>query len=287
MERRVVMVWLAFVMAGCAAGMLAWRAQAWVGPALRRYREVYTQDAGVKLSELFLFIDPAQLWLAALACGCMAGLLAWAATQSLPAAVIAGLLATRAPGLLMKTLRRRRLERFERQLPAALMSLAGGLSAGASLAVALKHIVEQSEAPLSQEFGLMLREQRLGVPFAAALDNLHARVPSEATVLVVAALRVAAQTGGNLAEALERIAETLRARQMLQGKIRALTAQGRLQAWIVGSLPVLLGLALDSLEPQAMAVLWSTPLGWAVLAVVAVLETAGVLLIRRIVDIDI
>jgi tight adherence protein B len=207
--------------------------------------------------------------------------------QSLPAAAIAGLIATRAPGLLMQTLRRRRLARFERQLPAALMSLAGGLSAGASLAVALKHIVEQSEAPLSQEFGLMLREQRLGVPFAAALDNLHGRVPSEATVLVVAALRVAAQTGGNLAEALERIADTLRSRQMLQGKIRALTAQGRLQAWIVGSLPVFLGLALDRLEPQAMAVLWHTPLGWSVLAVGAVLETAGIFLIRRIVNIDV
>lgn len=281
------MIWLAIVLAGCASAALAWRAQAWMGPALKRYREVYTQEAGVKLSELFLFIDPAQLWLAALACGCIAGLAAWAATQNLPAAVIAGLLATRAPGLLVATLRRRRLRRFDLQLPAALMSLAGGLSAGASLAVALKHIVEQSEAPLAQEFGLMLREQRLGVPFPAALDNLHRRVPSEATVLVVAALRVAAQTGGNLAEALERIAETLRARLMLQGKIQALTAQGRLQAWIVGALPVFLALALDRLEPQAMAVLWHTPVGWAVLAVVAALELAGVLLIRRIVRIDI
>jgi tight adherence protein B len=191
------------------------------------------------------------------------------------------------PGRLVETLRRRRLLRFERQLPAALMSLAGGLSAGASLAVALKHIVEQSEAPLSQEFGLMLREQRLGVTFSAALEHLHERVPSEATVLVTAALRVAAQTGGNLAEALERIADTLRSRLLLQGKIRALTAQGRMQAWIVGALPVLLALVLNRLEPEAMAVLWSTPMGWTVLAVVLLLETTGVLMIRRIVNIDI
>jgi len=281
------MIWLACVMASAAAGLLVWRAQAWMGPALRRYRQVYTHEAGVKLGEIFLFIDPAQLWLAALVCSLILGLLAWAATQSLLAAALVAALAVRVPTRLVAGLRRQRLNRFEKQLPPALMSLAGGLSAGASLAVALKHIVEQSEAPLSQEFGLMLREQRLGVPFSAALANLQDRVPSDATVLVVAALRVAAQTGGNLAEALERIAETLRARLQLQGKIRALTAQGRMQAWIVGALPVLLALVLNRLDPLAMAPLWHTPLGWCVVGVVTGLELAGVLLIRRIVNIDI
>lgn len=281
------MIWLAFAMTGLAVGVLVWRAQAWVGPALQRYRQVYTHEAGLKLGEIFLFIDPAQLWFAAVVCGLLLGLLAWGATQSLLAAGVAAVLAVRVPTRLVEGIRRSRQMRFEKQLPAALMSLAGGLSAGASLAVALKHIVEQSEAPLSQEFGLMLREQRLGVPFADALTNLQKRVPSESTVLVVAALRVASQTGGNLAEALERIAETLRARLQLQGKIRALTAQGRMQAWIVGALPILLAVALDQLEPDTMALLWHTPVGWAVVAVVVVLEVAGVLLIRRIVDIDI
>jgi tight adherence protein B len=280
-------IWLAFALTGVSVAVLAWSAQSWIGPALQRYRQIYTQETGVKLSELFLFIDPAQLWLAALVCAALGGLLAWMLSGSWLVGVLAGLAATRAPGRLVENLRRRRLLRFERQLPAALMSLAGGLSAGASLAVALKHIVEQSEAPLSQEFGLMLREQRLGVTFSAALEHLHERVPSEATVLVTAALRVAAQTGGNLAEALERIADTLRSRLLLQGKIRALTAQGRMQAWIVGALPVLLALVLNRLEPEAMAVLWSTPMGWTVLAVVLLLETTGVLMIRRIVNIDI
>lgn len=280
-------MWLAFLLTGLSVAALVWGVQAWVGPALRRYRQVYTQETGIKLSELFLFIDPAQLWLASLVCAALGSVLVWAIAGSWLAGLLAGGLATRLPGILVESLRRRRLLRFERQLPAALMSLAGGLSAGASLAVALRHIVEQSEAPLSQEFGLMQREQRLGVPFAIALDHLHERVPSEATVLVTAALRVAAQTGGNLAEALERIADTLRDRLLLQGKIRALTAQGRMQAWIVGALPVLLALVLNRLEPEAMAVLWSTPMGWTVLAIVLLLETTGVMMIRRIVNIDI
>ncbi|KAG0762459.1 hypothetical protein G6F22_018634 [Rhizopus arrhizus] len=89
--------------------------------------------------------------------------------------------------------------------------LASALRAGVALATGLRHVVEQSSAPLAQEFGLMLREQRMGVPWDAALENLHARMPADSTSLVVAAMRIAAQTGGNLAEALESIAQTLRA----------------------------------------------------------------------------
>ena len=99
-------------------------------------------------------------------------------------------------------------------------------------------------------------------------------------------MRIAAQTGGNLAEALESIAQTLRAQLQLQAKLRALTSQGRLQAWIVGALPLLLLAVLDRLEPEIMRLLWHTPMGWGVLAIIAVLETAGVVLIRRIIRID-
>ena len=80
---------------------------------------------------------------------------------------------------------------------------------------------------------------------------------------------------------------TLRARLHLQGRIQALTAQGRMQAWVVACLPPLLALVLDRLEPEAMAALWHTPLGWSVLAAIVVLESLGIYLIRRIVAIDV
>ncbi|MBO9352399.1 pilus assembly protein [Bordetella petrii] len=281
------MIWLALAMSMACTALLAWRAQAWFGPALQRYRQVYTHDAGVRLGEVFLFIDPGQLWLAALLLAGMAGMATWAASGSVVLGGLAAALAARLPRQMVGRLRHRRLARFEQQLPGALLALAAALRAGVGVSTAMRHIVDHSEAPLAQEFGLMLREQRLGVSFDAALEHLSQRVPSEASALVVAALRVASHTGGNLAETLDGIARTLRERLQLQGKVRALTAQGRLQAWIVGALPLLLMAVLDRMEPQAMAVLWHTPLGWAVLAVMAGLETAGVLLIRRIVDIDI
>ncbi len=281
------MIWLSAGAAMVCVLLLAWRAQHWFAPALRRYREVYTQEAGLRLSEVFLFIDPAQLWAGAVACAAMAAALAFAATGSGFVATVAAALASRLPRTLVNALRRRRARRFEQQLPMALLMLASALRAGVALTTGLRHVVEQSSAPLAQELGLMLREQRMGVPWDSALENLRGRMPADSTALVVAAMRIAAQTGGNLAEALESIAQTLRARLQLQAKLQALTSQGRMQAWIVGALPLLLLAVLDRLEPEIMGLLWHTPVGWGVFAIVAVLETAGMLLIRRIVRIDI
>ena len=133
----------------------------------------------------------------------------------------------------------------------------------------------------------MLRQQRLGVSFEDALLNLQERLPTEATVLLVSSLRIASDTGGNLADALERIASTVRSRLHMEGRIRALTAQGRLQALVVGLLPALLLLVLHKLEPEAMAELWRTPMGWATLAILVMMETCGLWLIRRIVRVDV
>ncbi len=133
----------------------------------------------------------------------------------------------------------------------------------------------------------MLREQRMGVSFEHALSNLYRRVPTESLSLIVSALNIAAQSGGNLAETLERISATLRMRLHLLGRVRALTSQGRMQAWVMASLPPGLAFVLHWLDPDAMAALWYTPAGWLVLLVIVVLEATGIFVIRRIVQIDV
>ena len=133
----------------------------------------------------------------------------------------------------------------------------------------------------------MLREQRIGVTLEQSLNNLAHRVPTQTTILVVSAMRIAAETGGGLAETLERTAGTIRSRLQMEGKIKALTAQGKLQAWVVGLLPVGLGLILSKMEPAAMDLLWTTRMGWATLAAVVVLEALGVFVIRKIIAIDV
>jgi tight adherence protein B len=270
----------------CAISLF-WLVQAWFGRAVMRYRSVYTEQAGIRLTEVFLFIDPGQLWLMNVCLSIFSAAMVQMLSGSFVAALIAAALVSRLPQRAMRMLQSRRLTAFDGQLPDTLLALGSALRAGSSVSGALKHIVEHSDAPLSQELGLMLREQRLGIGFDAALTHLRERMPSEAAGLVVAALRIAAQTGGNLSDALDRIAETLRARLQLEARVRTLTAQGRMQAWIVGALPPFLVAVLYQLDPLAMSALWQTHLGWAVLAGVVVLETAGMLMIRRIVTIEI
>ena len=133
----------------------------------------------------------------------------------------------------------------------------------------------------------MLREQRLGVTLDEALGSLERRMGGDDLRLVVAAIRIAGDSGGNLAETLERLADTIRRKLGVEGKIRALTAQGRLQGWVMTSLPLAVCAALFVIDPVAMRPLFDTWQGWIVCAVVVLLEIAGLFFIRRIMDIDI
>ncbi|MES2832733.1 MAG: type II secretion system F family protein [Pseudomonadota bacterium] len=254
---------------------------------LSRYRENFTERAKFQVQEFFLFIDPSRLFIVNLAIMILGGLLAWLLSGSILLALGVGSAFALLPRLLYATMRKRRFQKFEQQLPDALMMLCGGLRAGAGFSSALQQLVAEAQAPLAQEFSLVLREQRLGVTLEQSLSNLARRVPTQTTALVVCAMRIATETGGGLAETLERTAQTIRSRMQMEGKIGALTAQGKLQAWVVGLLPLVLMLVLNHMEPEAMALLWHSRLGWATLAIVGFLECLGVYVIRKIIAIDV
>lgn len=273
---------LVFVLA--AAG--AWLALNVLARRWHAYETRLKEDARVQLDEFFLFLDPAQLWGGLTVASLAAGMLLAGISGQWWLGLAAAALVLLAPRLVLRRLKARRVRRFDEQLPELVQALAGALRAGSGLQPALRHIVSRSPPPLSQEFGLLLREQRMGVGFQEALVQLRARMPTEACGLVVSALGVAAQSGGGLSDTLEGIAQTLRARHHWQGRVRALTAQGRLQSWIMAGLPLAMIVALHRLEPEAMALLWTTVPGWIVLAVILVLEAVGVMLIQRIMAID-
>jgi tight adherence protein B len=270
-----------------SVALLAWFVVDAGTVTLSNYRKRFTERARFQVQEFFLFIDPRKLFAANVALILLGGVLAWGLTGSVILAVPAMLGLTLLPRLVYRWMRKRRLSAFEEQLPDALMTLSGGLRAGVGLSMALQQLVSESQPPLAQEFALVLREQRLGVALEQSLSNLGRRIPTQTTVLLVCAMRIAAETGGGLAETLERTAQTIRSRLQMEGKISALTAQGKLQAWVVGLLPLGLMAVLTKMEPQAMAHLWHTPMGWATLAVIAFLEVMGVYLILKIVAIDV
>lgn len=270
-----------------AVMMLVWSVASIATSGLARYRQLFTERANVGLRELFLFVDPGRLFVLNLALLVLLTTLAWALTRNAIPAIVTAIVVAFGPRFLLRWLRRRRVEKLEQQLPDALQMLAGGLKAGVSLSQAIQQLVLEARPPISQEFDLVLREQRLGVSMDEALDGLNKRVPLQSVTLTVSAMRIASETGGQLAETLERAAQTLRQKLAMEGKIRALTSQGKLQAWVVGALPLFLMVVLNKMEPAAMNLMFTTRAGWATLVVIGLFEFFGVLVIRKIVDIDV
>jgi tight adherence protein B len=286
LQSEVLLVVVALVLA-LALGMLVWSLADIGSNGFRRYRQVFTERTHFSLRELFLFVEPERLFLLNLGLMLLVGALAFALSASWTLGLVGLAVAAWLPRSVLRQLKQRRRNALEQQLPDALLMLAGAMKAGVGLTQAIAQYVADAQAPLSQEFDLLLREQRLGVALDQALENLNQRVALSSVALVVAAMRIAAETGGQLAETLERSAQTLRSKLIMEGKIRALTSQGKLQAWVVGALPVFLLVVLQKMEPDSMQLLYHSSAGWATLVVIVLLEFFGVLIIRRIVDIDV
>ena len=247
----------------------------------------HAHTAEQERADLFIFISAKGLSGLCVAVAAVGVLLVLAAGAPPLLAVPVGLLALLSPRWLVAGLRRRRTKRVLQQLPDALTLLAGLLRSGHGLTQGLALLALRQSAPLQQELQLLLRKHRLGLPLDTVLAQLHQRIPEPDVALLAMAIRCSRELGGNLAESLQRLADGLRGRLILQSKIQALTSQGRLQGVIVGLLPIGLMLVLAWLDPAPMKLLWVTPAGWAALALIAVLESVGFYLIRRIVSIDV
>ncbi|MDC4953639.1 type II secretion system F family protein [Acinetobacter baumannii] len=191
------------------------------------------------------------------------------------------------PFLLIKKFKKIQIEKMDQQLPDALMLISGGLKSGASLSTALFQLTHECLPPLKNEIALIIKEQKVGLPLNEALFNFQQRMPINSVVLMTTSIRIALETGGELAETLTKAAETLRQINQSEGKIKALTAQGKMQAWVVGLMPIALILVLNQMEPEAMDKLWSTPAGWIALTGIALFEVMGMIFIRKIVNIDV
>jgi tight adherence protein B len=254
---------------------------------LARQKSAIAQTAKGGLEDMFIFVDPTQLFYYNVAALAVLPALVWYLFDNAVLAVAAAVAITFAPKYAVSVLRKRRLTQFERQLPDSLLMVAGGMRAGASLTVAMESMIKEQKPPLSQEFELMLREQRLGVDFDTAMKNMEQRLPLQDFILVVAAVRISREVGGNLAEILETLAETLRRKHQMEGKINALTAQGKMQGLVMTCLPLFLLVILSHMEPEAMAPMFNTLLGWGTLAVIGVMEVIGYVAIQKIVTIDV
>ncbi len=192
-----------------------------------------------------------------------------------------------APLLYIYAKKKRRMEKFQRQLPEALGLTARSLKAGHAFSAGLKMVADEFDDPIGPEFGKTLDEINFGASLSDALKNLATRVDCPDLKFFVISVIIQRETGGNLAEILENIAYLIRERFKLQGHVKALSAEGKLSATILIFLPLVIGLVISLINPGYTEVLFTDPMGKAMVAFAIFMMILGIFVMRRIIEIKV
>lgn len=202
-------------------------------------------------------------------------------------ALLVGLIGFKLPDLVVDLKKTKRKNALTEQLPEALSIVSSGLRAGFSFPQAMSVVSREMGPPIGEEFARVIWENRMGKPLEEVLHNLGERNDSDDLGLVITALLIQKQVGGNLAEILDSISNTIRERVRIKGEINTLTAQGKLSALIIVLLPVAVAAFLIFMNPEYMLTLVQEPLGMIMLGVAVIFQFIGIMLIRKIINIDV
>ena len=224
-----------------------------------------------------------------LACGVAfigAFLLVWRLSGTAVLALPLGVLAGAGPPFVLNILANRRVAKFEEQFPEAIDLMSRALRAGHAFTTALSMVGEELPDPVGGEFKLAYDRQNFGMPLPDALRSLGARVPLIDARFFVTAVLTQREVGGNLSEVLENLAEVIRERFKVKRQVRVVTAHGRMTAWVLGSMPPVLGAILTFMNPETMSIMWTHPTGIRMIAAAIVLQVLGAFVISRLVKVD-
>lgn len=197
------------------------------------------------------------------------------------------ILATALPTLHILAKRRKRLNKFLQLLPDALDLMSRGLSAGHAFTEALQMVASEMPEPIAGEFRKTYEEQNLGLSLKLALENLVERVPLLDLRMAVTAVMIQRETGGNLSELLEKVAHTIRERFRIMEDLKTMTLSSRWSAWLLCALPIFLAIYVTVMNPGYMDVMWRDPRGHWLLAIAAIMQILGILMVQKIMRIRI
>jgi tight adherence protein B len=228
-----------------------------------------------------------SLLLMSLLCFMIPAYLIYLRTGTLIFSLLIGLLLGAAPFVYVLRKRTKRFDKFEQGLPDTLDLMVSALRAGHSFNSALGLAAEESPDPIGKEFRICFDEQKYGLELKTAMSNLAVRVPLQDLKIVITAILIQKESGGNLAEVFDKAAYVIRERFRLKRQVRVHTAQGRLTGWILSFLPVVLGIALYLINPESMSLLWTRPIGIKLLYLSGGMTITGALIIRKIVNMDV
>jgi len=199
--------------------------------------------------------------------------------------ILAFMVGAKLPQPFLKHLINRRLKTLSGQLVDGLTLMSNALKSGLSINQALSIVVEEMPDPLSQEFSLILSQNKVGVPLEDAFRNLAERAPLEDIEMFVSSVIILRETGGNLSETFDTISHTIRERNKVEGKISAMTQQGRVQGIIVAMMPFVLGFLIYAIDPEHIRPLFTHWAGYVCILIMLTLQTVGALAIKKIVNI--
>jgi tight adherence protein B len=300
---------IAYVMRGTNKGLAAERLDALVGRGGNRQssadlllkqalQEVDKKTILDALTPNFLTMDrvfeqadanirPSALFAISMGLGLVGGMLSALIARTMFVAPVGGVLFFALPWLWLWNKRRKRLKVFAGQLPDAMELVARALRAGHSLAAGMHVVAEEMPPPISKEFGRVYEEQNLGIPLEEALRGITVRVPNLDLRFFVTSVAIQRQTGGDLAEILDKIGHVIRERYRILGQVKALTAEGRLSGLVLIALPFGLFLMMLHMKPDYISLLWTDPLGVKMSIFALILQVLGAYAIKKIVDIKV
>ncbi|MCK9603358.1 MAG: type II secretion system F family protein [Candidatus Omnitrophica bacterium] len=283
----VILKLLILVLAFLSALLIFSQAHPSLQKILESWQKKRVDQITPKLDNMFLNVPLPKLILLDILSPVILGVASFFIFKSIAVAAIGGVLGLGLPLLIISQLERNRRQKFSHQLIDALMVLSGSLRAGLSLLQSLEILVEEMPNPISQEFSLVLRENRMGVPLEISLANLKRRIPLEDLDLIITSILVSRETGGDLTVTFNQLIVTIRERDKLQGRLKALTVQAKLQGIIMGGLPVAFAVFVYSFNPHFFDIMLQNETGRMLLIAAFVLEIIGIFFVYKFSKVDI
>jgi tight adherence protein B len=254
----------------------------WLDGVLHKYRIVHKLE--IRITHANITMTVSTLLLSSVGLAVMGFVAAYLFISILAVQILAACALGYIPFGLISYKRARRITAFNAALPDAIDMMGRAMRAGHSIVASINTVAEQSAEPVKSEFREVFKQQTFGLPLRDALNQMQDRVPSQDLKVLVTGILVQKDTGGNLAEILDRTAGVIRERLRIQGEIRTHTAQGRMTGWILCSLPIVMLLMINFINPGYSNVLMDTPIGHALIAIGIVLLITGALIIRSIIN---
>ncbi len=252
----------------------------------KMWKNKNSNQAGKSLDRMFYRIPKEKLTLMIIGFPLVFGLVGLILSKHIIGIVVGLFIGLMIPSILIKTLEKRRIEKFADQLVDGMMIISSSLKAGLSLLQSIETVAEEMPAPISQEFGLLVNENRMGVPFEECAGHLKNRVKCEDLDMMVTAILVARETGGDLTDTFSQLVFTIREKKKIDRRVKTLTTQGRLQGAVMGLLPIVFAIFVYKINPSSFDFMLKDSVGKMLILYAVVSQIIGLLMIKKMCKVD-